>query len=174
MEPTVTSSSNDSIKKGIIFLLIAAIVLAVFFILSGDKVEEEVSDSQVTTKENVVVTKTNLAAAQAVGKLPAGFPDGVPVDTSDVYESYSMSYPERGMVLYSVGFNSDLTVDDNYTSYLKYMNDAGYSFADNGRVNSGARASLYGTKDSKDLSVVITSQGNKTTIHLNYLDRTTI
>lgn len=170
-ENQVNRSNNKTIA---IVIAVVVIILIGYLILKGGGTEPMVENTPQTvstdTLENVIVQPANVAGATSEAeKLPSGMPNGIPVETENIWESYSMTYPSRNLVQYSVSFYSSASLAEKFAEYDQYMTAAGYEFGRDGK--SEANGILYGVKDGDDLSVYLTTQDGRTSVQLTYLDR---
>ena len=110
-------------------------------------------------------------AVNGVLPEPAGLPTGLPLETENITESVTTSYPDQGATQLSVSYLSSKTVAQKYQEYKDYMTQAGYELSE-GDSSAPVRA-LFGTNVDADLSVVISSQGAETLVQLAYLLKST-
>lgn len=158
--------------KTLIYSIIALVILlvvVVFLATISKKSPNGKIDKPEVTKENVVVSKVDLNSASGKDKLPQGFPTFIPVETSDAFESYSASYPERKLTQYTVSYKTSKSVADKYDEYLSFMTKNGFTFTRDGQ--NKVAGTLYGTKNGDDLLVVVSKSDDKTSVQISYLDR---
>ena len=171
MEPNQNQEEHNhtGLKRGVLALVVLLVIIfAIYLVLgTGDRTPGQ-QGTGITTKENVIVEKTDLTLSQA-NKLPAGMPSFVPVETGDITESYSMTYPDREVVLYTVGYLSSRTISQKYDEYIKFMKDNSYQINQSGL--DAKIATLYSSKDGDDFSVVFSQKSGKTYVQVNYLER---
>src|SRR3990167_7577230 len=97
MEPNQNQEEHNhtGLKRSVLALVVLLVIIfAIYLVLgTGDRTPGQ-QGTGITTKENVIVRKTDLTSNQE-SKLPDGMPSFVPVETGEVVESYSMIYPDR-------------------------------------------------------------------------------
>lgn len=168
MEP---QNQIKSTPKGVSLIIIAFIgLLVIAYLMSVSFKNDEVRDEKQYTKENVEVSKVDLATAQGDGKIPSGFPKDIPVEVNGIFESLSSNYKDRGVILYKLSYSSGLSLDEAYDLYAQYLSKAKYTL-DGGTKTENTR-SLYGRRGDDSFSVVIAKAGEGlTTVQISYTDR---
>ncbi len=155
----------------LVLVLAAVLVLAVsIFVTRRPTAPAQIEDIS-ATKERVLVTQTDVTAADPSAKLPVGFPQGIPVEAATITESIRSEYADRGAVQFQVSFVSQKGPVELFKEYQDYMTLEAYDFGSQGL--NPETGSLYGVKDGDDLSVVISStgMGSGTLVQIGYLDR---
>jgi len=170
MPPQEKSFASNVPILIVVFVLLCAVSIWMYSAgLFGSRVQAPVGETQTAPKEVTTVNSTDLAQKSDRDQLPAGFPSDIPVDTTNkLSQSYVLAFPDRGVNQYTVEFNTKLSAQAQYKTYLDFMTANGYTFGESGK---NANASLYGTKNNDDLSVVFSSQNGVTTVSISYLDR---
>jgi len=165
MEPHAEGQSSKFPKEVIILTaLIVVIVLAVLVLQTTGR-----SAKQNFTSENVKVTKVDPTKATGKDKLPQGFPEDIPVNYSGVYESTTLTYPDRQVVLYSVSYYSAKQSEELYAEYEKYLAGAKYSIVN--KSKSAAQMTYQASRVNDTLSVVITPRSPGAMIQLAFVDK---
>ncbi len=160
---TGTSSMSSPIWLGVAVIIIL-IVAYFLWSSSGNKVNKTTFSS-----ENVVVKTTNVAVATEAEKLPAGFLKSIPVETTYITESTTLTYPERKAVLYSVSYFSTKQQQEIFTIYGNFLKENGYKITN---TNKSASYMMYqATKDNNDITVVITPQPDRIMVQVSYVVR---
>lgn len=114
-----------------------------------------------------VVEIDNTEPINGVSQAPEGFPADIPIEQSNILESVTTNYPELGARQLSLTYESSQTVDEKYAEYKNYLTNAGYIVTE-GDASSPVKA-VFGTNDTANLSVVISSYGEKTRVQIAYL-----
>lgn len=122
-----------------------------------------------TGKYEVLVTKTS-AGQNSASTLPAGFPDGIPVERGNITESYKSVYSGKGVTQYTVSYSSHQTREALWDMYSKYMKGVGYGIEDTSSRSSGL---ISGTLANDTLTAVISVHSGMTLVQLSLLDRGT-
>lgn len=164
-----TTAFND--KKLMAIFAIALIAFAgifYFFGVNGVAIKKDEVNKVVSyTKENIQIDNIDLAKSEGKDRIPVGFPQDMPIDTSTILESYKATYPDRGLVQYIVSYTSEKTANILLKEYQDYMNKADYIIFDtNGKDQF--RSSLSGSKGSARLSVVIGTSAGKMLVTIAY------
>ena len=123
--------------------------------------------TEVKPRSDVVVKQAEPTDTGKSLKLPAGFPTTIPVEPTNITESFSAFYQTHNTTQYTVGYTSSESVATKWDQYSAYMTQAGYTFLKDGTSNS--RGTLLGTKDKDKLSIVITTKDNKTLVQITLL-----
>jgi len=155
---------EENNHKGLFIALgvIILVVLVFFFIFYG---KSGSSDGEI----NVSLNEIDISSVSEEEKLPEGFPKDVPVELSNIEDSYSAVYEDDGFTQNSITYTSSKTIAEIYSEYEGFMEDSGYEITDSS-LASGV-ASLYASKDNDDLSVVIANVSGLSTVSVSYLDR---
>ncbi len=124
------------------------------------------------TKENMVLTRVDLATATGQNTLPDGFPKEIPVETANITDGHKVVFPDRGVTgrgitEYTIEFISSKSKGEVYDMYEAFMPASGYRFGEGNR--SKEKGILYGRSNSGDLSIVISEKDGKTNVHLTVL-----
>ena len=162
-EETQKSKSVKTTKN--LFILIAILILAfiVVIVFKSDKIfgpEQELKTP--TTEENVVIENEINKNTP-----PEGFPSSIPVEADNFIENLKSTYIDRGAVQYTVSYISEKSTSDLYDIYFEYLNDYDYEI----EANDKSAGFLYGTKNKNDLSVVVSSSNDKSTVQIAFLVR---
>lgn len=152
----------------IIWAIVAVIIIVIlFFVLPGDSNKQ---DAEPTNVADIEVKQVDLEnAGNDSDKLPKGFPSDIPLTSENVVESYSSEYKDRGYTQHTVAFDTRDTISSLHALYETYMIAAGYEVTASS-VDSSV-ASVSGTLDNDDLTVIVTVSENTRRVTLNYLDR---
>lgn len=154
MEPQQSSKA-----KTLITIVVIVLILGVAYLLIN-------SLSKVDNTPEVVEIE-NAEFVDGVFQAPEGFPTDIPLEQSNILESVTTNYPELGARQLSLTYESSQTVDEKYVEYKDYLTNAGYVVTE-GDANSSVKA-VFGTNDAVNLSVVISSYGEKTRVQIAYL-----
>lgn len=164
MEP-ITQSSGNSTKRVIFLVLILILVAMIYVVFMSSQKEGDGTQIEVT-KESVTVEKIDQSSGN---KVPSGFPADIPLEIGNITEANKAAYSDRGLMQYTVLYSTTKTPQEIYTTYEKYMMDSGYDFGSKGK--SPETNSLYGLKDSKDLSVIAGVSQGYTVVTIVYVER---
>lgn len=171
MEPNfqspVSNPQEGRSKTSVIFLiLIFALLLIVLYVLGTS-----FKKGDVPANTEVEVTQVDLNQAEGDQRLPAGFPRDIPVEPSGAFESYTMNYTDRGVIQYTVSFNSADSLDALYTTYTDYVASAGFEVISS-VSDSSTQRTLYASRAGDDINIVISAEeGGSTVVQISYLDR---
>jgi uncharacterized ion transporter superfamily protein YfcC len=166
MEPNENLVEQKKTHKTVTILIIVVVaVLAVYFVFNSGSFVKKTAE---TTEENIVVQKTDLSSGN---KLPAGMPDFIPVETSDVKESYSMNYVDRRVILYAVSYTTSKSIAEKFAEYLKFMTDNGYKYGTAQTKQGINGGTLFGINAKGDLSVILSKIEDKTYVQVSYVDK---
>ena len=125
--------------------------------------EEAIADPN----QGPVVVVENTSVVDGGFSLPLGFPQDIPIEKAGIIESNTTNYPDQNAKQLSVSYKSSKTITQKYAEYKTYLTQAGYGLTEGG-ANTPVRA-IFGTKDSANLSVAISSSGGKTLVQISYL-----
>lgn len=158
--------TNHGTKK----VLIAALLLIILALLAYVLLRVNPTGQQVT-QENVQVNAVDLNNAQTPSeKLPSGFPEIIPIEVNTVEESYSADYPDRGFTQYTVSYLSAKSRDEKRAEYDAFMTANGYVFGTEVNENPNAPIYMNGKKGNDELTVVIATKNEKTSVTLSFVD----
>ncbi|MBX4198871.1 hypothetical protein KW800_01180 [Candidatus Parcubacteria bacterium] len=151
-------------------LLLLMFIGAWLYLREGDKttvVQTAVIGGE-TTETKVEVTKTDITQ-NGLSSLPVGFPSDIPVEVSNITESYRAAYQGKGLVQYTVSYTSEKSRESLWNSYSEFMNKSGYTI-DKGS-SSKSLGQIYGVKGIDSLSIIISVRGGLSLVQINLLDR---
>lgn len=152
-------------------LIVLVAVLGGWYLLANDERGELPNNEEVSsiadTKE-ITVVNTNLT--ETGSKLPAGFPESIPVEIANILESYRVVYNERGVTQYTVSYTSVKSRDSLWDAYNSYMKGNGFTVDTSISTKSGGQIS--GTNTAGDtLFVVLSVRSGSTLVQISLLDR---
>ncbi len=113
---------------------------------------------------DVVVNQSSQSTSTSALNLPTGFPNTIPVELSNIFESYNTEYRNAGYVQYTVGYTSQKTVVQKWKEYSDFMIKDGFQLKKEESVQ--AQGTLYGEKGGQELSVLVSVQNKQTTVHI--------
>lgn len=128
---------------------------------------ESAKDMGVVTG-TVEVVKTSIAETGG-SKLPVGFPKEIPVEASNISESYRAVYASKGVTQYTVSYTSLEKREELWMLYSDFMQSTDYEVDTN--VSSKSLGQITGTKNNDTLSAVVSVHGGLSLVQLNFLDR---
>ncbi len=171
-QPTLSPRSSQTI---ILIVALFIILLIIAFAMSTlPKKNMDVNNQNGTQPVQTVqkqlqveVKKTDLAQSQGTNRIPAGFPSNIPIDTANIYDSYTAVYPTATQA--TVSYLTDKSIADAYEVYHAYMKKEGYVFRPNGEDMK--KGILYGTLSNNDLSILITTKDTKTSVQISFFKR---
>lgn len=174
---TMQNNSQDTGNNKIIVLAIVFILLLVgaFYFLSMKKTPAPVQNTGTTgteqnntglTQEKVEIKKTSLMTGNEANKLPKGYPMDLPVDTTNVTESYVAEYPNRNLTQYTLAFLTTKSVKEEVTMYVSAIEKAGYTFTSDGKNTAGGY--LNAKKGKTTVSVNVGTTNGKTIVNITY------
>lgn len=99
-------------------------------------------------------------------KLPKGYPMDLPVDTTNVTESYVAEYPNRNLTQYTLAFLTTKSVKEEVTMYVSAIEKAGYTFTSDGKNTAGGY--LNAKKGKTTVSVNVGTTNGKTIVNITY------
>lgn len=134
--------------KNLVVLLLVLLII----ILGGSILYKKIQNDG-NTREKVKITNADLTAENPAQKVPANFPKDIPVQLTEVIESYDLEYPERGVIVSGITFKTFRTPADLFESYKGYLVQAGY-VVDERNMNQDSGV-LYFTKENNVLGVII-------------------
>ncbi len=149
-------------KKPIVLLIVLLILIA-----GGITVYKQYNSK--SKNKNVTIETVDLRTAKGENKLPKGFPRDIPVDLSNVTESFSANYEDDKVLQGGFTFMSQQTKDEAYNSYLTSITNSGY-ILDTQNTNKEA-GYILGTKDGSQISFAITEINNSVQIQVAYTNR---
>lgn len=120
-----------------------------------------------TSDELTIVLVKNTPIVNGAIFAPREFPEDIPLEGGSLIESATTQYPRENARQLSVSYLSSKTIAQKYAEYKTYMNQAGYSLAEES-VSSPIK-SILGTKKDANLSVAISSAGEQSLVQLSYL-----
>ena len=163
---------SSTTKKLLALVVLAAIVVGVAYLISGKDLikKDDNVDENGHTKSPIEYKHVDLSKASTPEeKLPQGFPSFIPIENTDVVESYSGQNQDPPLTQYTLTYRSTRTVTQKFNEYLNYLTNNGYTFAEGGRDSRNGY--LSATKENDTLSVVVSRLGDKTLVQLSYVDR---
>ncbi|PIP87401.1 hypothetical protein COW81_00435 [Candidatus Campbellbacteria bacterium CG22_combo_CG10-13_8_21_14_all_36_13] len=154
--------------------VVVALIVFYFFIAKNTQIDTTQEDQQQEQQDvNDVEISLNQVDVENVeneaDKLPEGFPTDIPVELSNITESYSTDYKDAGFVQKSLVYTSEKGVAWLFSEYEKFMKDNGYEITDS--TTDDGYAYLYGSKEGDDLSLVFEGADGSTIVSVTYLDR---
>jgi hypothetical protein len=131
----------------------------------------QIEDEQATTKEKTIVSVSEVSKLSGTEKLPAGFPQGVPVELESIEESMKTEFPDRGIMQYTVTYSSNASSTDIQKQYETFFDTE--SYVKKPLANEVATlVQLRASKDNDDFSVVIEPVADqKSRVYVIFLDR---
>jgi cytoskeletal protein RodZ len=155
--------SNDFqlfIGMGILFFLSVLIVIMIVATSLNKNLPNNSSKS--FTSENVTVVDNNRI-------VQSELPDSVPVEYKNVTQSVTSDYPDRKTTLYTVVYTSTKQQEELRTIYNNFLKKNGYVI----KVNKPTTKSTIfsATKNKNDITIIITPQGVKMQVHIDYVSR---
>ncbi len=166
MPPENTQSNQLSIdkKRNIVVLIVVAIALVLIsYLIMNLPVFE-------SGQKDVVVNWTeDPNSLEGNDKLPAGFPEDIPVDTSEIEESYFAEYKERGITQYAVSYWSNESVSEVFSKYELFVASGNYVVESSEDLLGGK--DIYAIRDGDDLSVKISTTNGRTFVQISYIKR---
>ena len=155
-------------------ILVVLVVGYVWFLGSTKTQNNQTQNTQTTQvvqqaqpRSDVVVNSAQPTSTGKSLQLPAGFPTTIPVELANVTESFSAFYQTHNATQYTVTFTSAETISAKWDEYNAYMTKAGYVM--NKTATNKSKGTLSGILAKDNLLVVITTENNKTTVHLTLL-----
>lgn len=119
--------------------------------------------------EKVKYSQVDLSKAEANEKIPVNFPKDIPVELTDVTDSYNVEYPDRGIIISGVTFNTLRPPFEIFNFYKQTLIQLGYEIND---VSTNQdRGILYARKGEDVFGVTINainSTDGKLTVRLVY------
>lgn len=156
--------------KTISIVVIVLLVLGAGYALSTKYRTSNQGDSSVSPANDdrpATVVVENTPMVNGTIPAPAGFPQDIPLEKGEILESAITQYPEQNAKQLSLSYQSAKTIAQKYAEYKSYMQQAGYQITE-GDASSPVRA-IFGTKESANLSVAISSLKKQTLVQLSYL-----
>ncbi len=168
MEPTTTASTH----KAWISLLILVIFLAVVsFLLYRNSTAYKLKHIK-NTVENVSTDKIDLTRTQGMARVPAAIPKDLPLETTNVSESYTMNYLDQNLTLSGYTYMTDKKPQDVYNLYVTYLLNNKYTFRLTPPENKQPGVLDINTmKDHDDLSVFISPNAGGSAVKIVFTDR---
>jgi hypothetical protein len=120
-------------------------------------------------KESAVVTKIDLEKAEGIHRIPAGFPQGLPLETQVVTDSSTIVYPSNNVTASVYTYSSKKSPKEVIESYKSFMNKEKYIISET--LNDKGVSFINGTKDMDKLSVVVSSLHDVTLVQVSYADK---
>ena len=167
---------ENNLNRNIIVLtfVVIALAAAVYFFIKNKTANNPLEENQKSdiqyTKNNVDVKKVDLNLAKTLAeKLPAGFPNSIPVEIENIVDGYTMNYKDEGVMLHSIRYESEETVSKKFSEYLNFMVKSGFSISKDGQDEKNGV--LIGDKDNDNLTILIGVQAGKTSVLISYLNR---
>ncbi len=143
-----TASKIPFIVLGIVILVAAASVFLRFHKGSSARF----------SSENVQLQNVDVQNKTGLEKLPAGFPQNIPVELASIISSETLSYPDRKATLYNVAYFSSKQQEELFVTYGNFLKKEGYKIT---RTDKSIANMMYeATKDKTDISVTIAPQTN--------------
>jgi hypothetical protein len=169
----ISRAMSPSIKF-LSFLVVIVIALgAGWYVVSqrqpdidGPVTEEVVTDENTKEIDGVLVTQSSVADTGS--KLPAGFPRDIPVEQSNITESYRAVYTEHGVTQYTVSYTSNKSRDALWDLYNSYFKSVGYTVE---QGSSKTQGQISANKGSDTISVVLSARGGVSLAQISLLDR---
>ena len=125
--------------------------------------------TQIKPRSDVLVNSAQPTSTGKSLQLPTGFPTTIPVELGNITESFSAFYQTHNATQYTVTFTSAETVSAKWDEYSAYMTKAGYVM--NKTATNKSKGTLSGSLAKDNLLIVITTENNKTTVHLTLLQQ---
>ena len=123
--------------------------------------------SESTNDQSATVMVKNTPMVNGTILAPRGFPPDIPLESSNLTESATTEFPGENVRQLSVSYQSSKTVAEKYAEYRNYMTASGYQITE-GDTSSPIRT-ILGTKESANLSVIISRAEGRTLVQLSYL-----
>ncbi len=130
------------------------VLLVLLIIVAGAAVWFKKYYNNSNTREKVEVTKIDLEKAEGKDKIPVDFPKEIPIQLTNVEDSFTMAYPERNVVVSGVTFKTSSSSNDIYEIYEGFMQASGYTV--DVKNTDRDKGVLYGAKDGNVLGMIIT------------------
>jgi hypothetical protein len=105
--------------------------------------------------ERVKLSQVDLSKAEPNEKIPANFPKDIPVELTDITESYDMEYPARGVIISGITFNTARPPFEIFNFYKQTLIQLGYAIDDSSTNQD--RGILYAKKGGDVLAMAINS-----------------
>lgn len=152
MENTNPTSSS---KTPLLLLSVVVLIAVVSILLRYQYVVIKESPKSFSS-ENVQLQSVDVGNKTGVEKLPAGFPQSIPVELGSINSSETLSYPDRKVTVYNVSYFSSKQQEELFVTYGNFLKKEGYKIT---RTDKSAAHMLYeATKDKTDVSITITPQ----------------
>lgn len=160
------SEGQGSHKSFFVIVGVIVVLVILYLILSVLGVFKS-GPPYVPVADGVEVTIADKNSATE--RLPAGFPQDIPVDTDTLTESTQADYTEYSITQYTVGYTSSQSQGALWADYQAFMLQNGYEIdIENTDDTYGVMRGILGPDE---LNVLIMRRGNGSHITINYLDR---
>ncbi len=161
---------SQKIKTSSAIIVIVLILVAGYLSLGKFRAPGGV-DQQLPARSNnqepMIVVVENTPTVNGILPAPVGFPQVIPLERERILESATTEYPDQNARQLSVSYLSSRTIAQKYAEYKNYITASGYQITE-GDASSPVRA-IFGTKESANLSVVISRAEGKTLVQISYL-----
>ena len=165
MEHSQKIKTSSAVVIIVLVLFLGYILLTKYHPVSNLK-----TNTQTDTNPSNQFMKVELERTPMVNNTlgaPAGFPQSIPLEQSNITESVTTNFPELKAKQLSLTYQSVKTVTQKYAEYKNYLTTSGYQITE-GSSNSPVRA-IFGTKTEANLSVAISSVKGQTIVQISYL-----
>ncbi len=148
----------------LVLLVLAGAANRMFSKSAAERVIESATGGNANVNSNGDVTvKTDQGTWSSSDKLPSDFPSDVPVYPGSKVQASVAATQEQGGGIYA-GLESTDSIDKVVNWYKKEVSAEGWKATTNLEVDGGLM--LSGTKDTRDLVVTISKDGDKVVIGL--------
>lgn len=166
-ENLLNDTSKNS-KKPIVFIVVIVCIAVVVYFLSQIFPFGGLNNEM--PPEKVSVQRFDSGPDRGTSEVPAGLPQGLPIeDSAEILESYSAVYEERGVIQHSLSYVSQNSTEDIFESFLNFVEDGGYEISYDGR-DSGSLV-ISADKDNNNLFFSVSIREGRVFVQISYLER---
>lgn len=170
MEQEQASNNTAAMQIPVLAVLVLVIIGVISYLMWSGTMRlpftQEPRESEMTEEIPAVVEYTQKTA-EGLTPAPAGFPQDIPVEQEQIFESLSITYPGLSVKQLSVSYLTSKEVSEKYAEYRNYLTSAGYWLSEG--ISDPEMKSVTGVKEDSQLLVVVSNQGSGVMVQLAYL-----
>lgn len=161
----------SSVPHLVLFFCILLVITGTMYIYSIKTPVFEIENEFKVEKEKTIVSMVDVKNMSGKGKLPAGFPDTVPVQIETISEATKTEFPDRGITQYTVIYTSNASSSDIQKQYETFFGNESYEVKPSPKQIKDI-IQLEAGKDTSDISVIVEPSASSTSkVYVIFLDR---
>ncbi len=154
MHPTMEGGSK-LLKPLLVLLVVVIVVAGAYAVMKNTKFGNG--------------GNTQMKVADNNKGVPTDFPKDLFVDSANILQSNTLTYPDKKITLSSISFKTFKQAEELYTLYGKFLQTNKYQIMN--QAKSSAQMTFNATKDKNDLSIVITPDASGANVQISFVTR---